>query len=156
MRVFFLCSLTHYDLYAFSKIQMLKYIHAYMHIFTDPSCQIDPNLQSFHGQSPLDCKIGLVSAHIHQKAINIAVNFRQLFEKYAKCHQKLNSNKVFDRNGIAAFSKLGCLLLYLVHYRVSLNMWLCKCVNGHLFLQGAFQVDLKGGILNWSTWNLGA
>ena len=54
---------------------------------------------------------------------------------------------MFDRNQIAAFSKLACTLLYLVHYCVSL---LCGCVNGHLFLQGVFQVDLESGILNWS------
>ena len=49
-----------------------------------------------------------INTDTHQKAIDIAISFRQLFEKYAKCHQKLNSRNVFDGNQIAEFSKFAC------------------------------------------------
>ena len=61
-----------------------------------------------HAIPKLLCEIGLKSTDIHQKAIDIAINFRQLFEKYAKCHQKLNSKNLFDRNQIAEFRKFAC------------------------------------------------
>ena len=61
-----------------------------------------------HAIPKLLCEIGLKSTDIHQKAIDIAINFRQLFEKYAKCYQKLNSKNLFDGNQIAEFRKFAC------------------------------------------------
>ena len=61
-----------------------------------------------HAIPKLVCEIGLINTDTHQKAIDIAINFRQLFEKYAKCHQKLNSRNVLDGNQIAEFSKFAC------------------------------------------------
>ena len=49
-----------------------------------------------------------INTDTHQKAIDIAINFRQLFEKYAKSHQKLNSRNVFDGNQIGESSKFAC------------------------------------------------
>ena len=62
----------------------------------------------------LVCEIGLINTHIHQKAIDIAINFRQFFEKYAKCHQKLNPKNVFDGNEIVEFSKFACFTVIVV------------------------------------------
>ena len=64
-----------------------------------------------HAIPKLVCEIGLINTYIHQKAINIAINFRQSFEKYAKCHKKLSSNDVFDGNETAEFSKLACFTI---------------------------------------------
>ena len=61
-----------------------------------------------HAIPKLVCEIGLINTDSYQKAIDVAINFRQLFEKYAKCHQKLNSRNVFDGNQIAEFSTLAC------------------------------------------------
>ena len=73
------------------------------------SCQQKQNIIDLcHAIPKLVCEIGLVNTDTHQKAIDIAINFRQLFEKYAKCHQKLNSRNVFDGNQIAEFSKFAC------------------------------------------------
>ena len=38
----------------------------------------------------------------------MAISFRQFFEKYDKCHQKLNSKNVFAGNRIAEFGKFAC------------------------------------------------
>ena len=62
----------------------------------------------YHAIPKLVCEIGLINTDTYQKAIDIAINFRQLFEKYAKCHLKLNSRNVFDGNQIAEFSKFAC------------------------------------------------
>ena len=63
-----------------------------------------------HAILKLVCEIGLINTDIHQKAIDIAINFRQLFEKYAKCHQKLNSKNLFDGSQIAEFSTFACFI----------------------------------------------
>ena len=61
-----------------------------------------------HAIPKLVCETGLINTDTHQKAIDIAINFRHLFEKCAKCHLKLNSRNVFDGNQIAEFSKVAC------------------------------------------------
>ena len=68
-----------------------KYNHNFMKVHAEQNiivlCHVIPKLV---------CEIGLINTDIHQKAIDIAI--RQLFEKYAKYHLKLNSKNVSDGN----------------------------------------------------------
>ena len=89
-----------------------KYNHNYMKVHGKLIVLLHQQEQNIidlcHAIPKLLCEIGLKSTDIHQKAIDIAINFRQLFEKYAKCHQKLNSKNLFDGNQIAEFRKFAC------------------------------------------------
>ena len=58
-----------------------------------------------HSVPKLVREIGFTGTDIHNKSIDIAVQYRQLFTKYEKCHSLLNSKDHFDANKNTKFCK---------------------------------------------------
>ena len=65
-----------------------------------PHRQIASSHCVYNSIPKLICKLGYTGIDLHMDAINISTTFKELFSKYAKCHQLLNTRENFNDDEI--------------------------------------------------------